>query len=426
MADKHILKQEISDRIDRYFETEKEIFMPGKSKIPLMVPTYSADEVKEALDSLLSTYVTMGSKVKKFEEMFSKYIGMQHGIMVNSGSSADLLALHALSDRYQDDGIKQGDEIITVPLTWSTAVSSIVNFGAVPVFVDVDLHSYNINPNLIEEAISSKTKAIMPVHLLGNPCEMDTIMDIATAHNLFVIEDTCESYGAEYKDKKAGSFGDIATTSFFFSHHITTIEGGMLVTNDEHLSDIIRSLRAHGWIREMSNKDSILKQNPSIDSRFFFYTLGFNVRPTDIQGAFGIHQLPRLEGLIEKRRENARYLNENLKEYGEFILLPIENENTRHVYFCYPITVSKEAPFTKKEFVSYLESKNIETRPIETGNYLKHPVSKILPFSRQVGNLANVDYIHENSFFIGNHQGFEKEHLDYIVETFKLFIKSKK
>ena len=174
----------------------------------------------------------------------------------------------------------------------------------------------------------------------------------------------------------------------------------------------------------MSVKDKILSENPALDPRFFFYSLGFNTRPTEIQGAFGIHQLPKLEGFIEKRRQNAAYLNKELETLERFISLPEERQNTRHVYFCYPITVKKEAPFKKNELVDYLESKNIETRPIETGNFLRHPVASKFKY-RVAGNLENVDYIHENSFFIGNHHGLEKQHLDYIVENIADFIKSK-
>jgi len=423
-SDKDSIKKEINKLIDSYFKQDGEKFIPGKSKVPLMVPQYGSEEVKEAVESLLSTYVTMGEKVKQFEKMFAEYMQVKHAVMVNSGSSAALLALHSLSSLYHKNGIEKGDEIITSPLTWSTTVSSIVNFGAVPVFVDVDINSYNIDPGKIEDAITEKTKAIMPVHLLGNPCDMHEIRKIADDNNLFVIEDTCESYGAELSGKKAGSFGHAAITSFFFSHHITTIEGGMILANEQEHADILRSLRAHGWIREMSSKDSILKQHPGLDPRFFFYTSGFNVRPTDIQGAFGLHQLPKLEKFIEIRRNNARYLNDGLHRYDDYLILPEERKDTRHVYFCYALTVKKNATFTKNELISYLESRNIETRPIETGNILNHPVSKIYNYKANE-ELRNADYIHNNSFFIGNHHGFTDNHLNFIVESIGSFIKSK-
>ena len=408
--------EEIASGIRGLMAVQPQEFIPGKTRIPLSSPTYGAPEVIEALDSLLSTWVTMGKKVKTFEAMFAEYIGTWHGVMVNSGSSANLLALSAL-------GLQPGEEVITPAVTWATTVFPIAQVGAVPVLVDVERDSYNISPDAIEAALTPRTRAIMPVHLLGNPCNMDAIMDIAERHKLYVIEDCCEAHGAEYHGRKVGSFGDAATFSFFFSHHISTIEGGMLLTNNSVWADQWRSMRAHGWIRDMSNRDAIAAANPDTDPRFMFAYAGYNFRPTEIQGAFGVHQLPRLEGFIGTRRANAAYFNQELARYREWLTLPSEAPNTRHVHFAYPITVKEGAPFTNKDLAGYLESRGVETRPIEAGDMSQQPAMKRLNY--RSGDLTNARYIHANAFFFGNHHGVGQVEREAIVAYFHEFMEDK-
>lgn len=392
-------------------------FIPGKTRIPLNVPTYGAPEVIEALDSLMSTWVTMGKKVKRFEEMFAEYISQEHAIMTNSGSSANLLALSAL-------GLKLGDEVITPALTWATTVFPIAQVGAVPVLVDVDRATYNIRPEAIEAAITPKAKAIMPVHVLGNPCDMDAIMDIAKRHHFYVIEDVCEALGAEYHGQKVGSFGDLSTFSFYFSHHISTIEGGMVLAKINIWADICRSQRSHGWVRDLLSRADIIAQNPTIDSRFLFPHTGYNLRPTEIQGAFGIHQLPRLEDLIGARRTNATYLNEALAAYEEWLTLPHEAPGVRHSYMGYPITVKEGAPFTRDRLVSFLEGKGLATRPLLAGNITCQPAMREVNY-RTSGTLQNAQYIHDNGFYIGPHQGIGEAEREAIVGYFDEFMKGK-
>lgn len=408
---------QIADGIRHLMEVQDEpkAFVRGETRIPLNVPTYGALEVIEALDSLLTTWVTMGKKVEAFERMWADYIGRWMAVMTNSGSSANLVALSAL-------GFGSRDEIITPALTWATTVFPIAQVGAVPVLVDVDRETYNISPEALEAAITPKTRAIMPVHLLGNPCDMDAIMDIAQRHGLYVIEDACEAHGAEYHGQKIGSFGDLATFSFFFSHHISTIEGGTVLGNNSIWIDACRSLRAHGWIREMSTRKPIAAENPDIDPRFLFAHAGYNFRPTEIQGAFGIHQVPRLEGLIEIRRVNAAYLNEALARYRAWIMLPTEATNTRHSYFAYAITVREGAPFTKRELVEYLEARGLETRPIEAGNIAVQPAMKHVNH-RVSGSLENAQYIHDNAFFFGIHQGVGAVEREAIAGYFDDFMR---
>jgi len=420
------IESQIRNLVRRYFET-KQVIKPakGKYKIPLSVPSFGWEEVAEAVDSLLTTYVTMGEKVKRFENLFAEYVGSKEAIMVNSGSSANLIALSILSNpALGDDAIKPGDEVIVPAVTWSTSIFPILNINAIPVLVDVDLETFSIKEEEIERSITNKTKALMPVHLLGFPCNMSKIISVANKHKLYVIEDSCEAHGAEWNGKKVGTFGDMGTFSFFFSHHITTIEGGMITTNNEQYGELARVLRAHGWARDLKHKDQIAKNYPEIDSRFLFINIGFNVRPTEIQGAFGMHQIKKLEGFIKIRRENAKYWNEQLSKYSDYFIIHDEKESSRAVWFGYPITVKPNAPFKQKELVNYLETKGIETRPITAGNMDEQPAMKLFKY-KKVGDLPNSRLIMRNSFFIGNHCAIGENEREFFVNVIKNFIKER-
>ncbi|MEY2532094.1 MAG: CDP-4-dehydro-6-deoxyglucose reductase, partial [bacterium] len=255
---------------------------------------YGADEVSAALDCLLDQQVTMGERVREFEQAFAEFMGSRHAIMVNSGSSANLLAMSVLASDRIPNGLRPGDEVIVPAVTWATTISPVLQLGCVPVLVDIDADTPNRRPQDLADAISPRTRAIFPVHLLGNPIDMPALMDVAAEHDLMVIEDTCESLGSTIGGRKVGSFGQFGTFSFYFSHHITTIEGGMLVTDDDELADLARSMRAHGWTRDMSNRDELEAASPWIDPRFLFVNLGYNLRPTELQAAFGLVQLGRL------------------------------------------------------------------------------------------------------------------------------------
>lgn len=392
------------------------LFEYGKTKLPLSVPSYGPPEVIEALDSLLSTNVTMGEKVKRFEGMFADYLGGGDAVMVNSGSSANLLTLSALWQ--MDECLRSNSEIITPAVTWATTVYPISQIGATPVLVDVGA-DYNISPEAIERAISPDSWAILPVHLMGNPCNMGALMEIAERHGLWVIEDACEAHGAEWYGQKVGSFGGIGFFSFFFSNHLSTIEGGMVVTDDPKIADLCRSMRAFGWTREMENREEAIAPYPEFDPRFLFLQPGFNLRPTEIQGAFGIHQLPRLEGVIAARRETAAYLNKHLAQFDDLIL-PEEREGTRHVWFGYPITIKEDAPFSRKELTDFLESKGLETRPIGTGNMANQPVMKYINH-RVDGDLKMAKMIDKQSFFFGCHEKVSEDQREGIVGYFKEF-----
>jgi len=413
--------QEIKKFINQALHQEKQKFVYGKTKIPLVVPTYHEEEVCEVLDCLLTTYVTMGRKVKEFEKAFADYIGAKHAIMFNSGSSANLIALSIVTNPWFPDRLHPGDEVIVPAVCWSTTVFPIINCGLIPVFVDVDLDTLNLSVKKIEKALSKKTRAIIPVHLLGNPCDMRKITEIAEDKKLILIEDACEAHGAELEGKKVGSFGLMGTFSFFFSHHISTIEGGMLVTNDDKVAELARVMRAHGWVRDMNNKEAIIKENPDIDPRFLFVNIGYNFRPTELQGAIGIHQIKKLDDFVKIRRENARYWTEELKKYPDFFLVHDETPGTKHTWFAYPVTVAKTAPFSKKELQSFLESRGVETRQIESGNMAEQPVMKLFPH-KTAGDLPNARFIMRNSFFWGNHHQIGKIERRMIINYVKEFL----
>lgn len=416
-----ILKK-ISKEIPDNFNDKKK-FTPGKSIIPLISPPYGKEEIIESLDSLISTWVTMGKKVNKFEKLFAKYIGSKYAIMLNSGSSANLLALSILS--HPDiSKIKSNDEIITPAVTWATTVYPMINIGTIPSFVDVDPNTYTINVEEIKNSISKKTSAIMPVHLLGNSCEMDEIKKISKKNSLSIIEDSCEAHGAEFNRKKVGGFGDIGTFSFFMSHHITTIEGGMIVTDNEKIYELGKSLRAFGWTRELKNKKQIAQKYKNIDSRFLFLNIGYNLRPTEIQGAFGIHQMKKITKFLKIRRQNGDYWNKKFNGLEDIFYIPKSTRNTKHAHFCYPLTIKDEIKFSREDIVKYLQKKKIETRPIMAGNIVEQPSSKKYRYKIN-GDLENSKRIMKNGFFFGNHQSIGNEEREYIAETILEYVSIK-
>ena len=411
--------------IKKHFQkinSQEKKFVPGKSNIPLAIPPYGQKEIMESLESLLTMKTTSGEKVRKFEKKFANYVGIKHATMVNSGSSANLLALSILSHPSLKNHISSGDEIITPAVTWATTVYPICNVNAIPKFVDVKMNDYTIDPIEIERAITSKTKALMVVHLLGNPCAMKEISKIAKEHNLWLIEDSCEAHGAKYYGKHVGTFGDLSTFSFFASHHITTMEGGMVVTNNKKLYEIAKSMKAFGWSRELDSKKQLEKKFSKIDSRFLFVNTGYNFRPTELQGAFGIHQIDKLESLVKLRIKNAKYWNRKLNPYSSLLITP-EEKLIRKSYLFYPITVLKNKFFTKEELVNELERNGIETRPIMAGNITKQPVTEYIKF-KKAKNLKNSNLIHENAFLIGNHHGIKEKEREFIVNVIIDFIQN--
>lgn len=365
----------------------------------------------------------MGEKVRRFEKMYAEYIGVEHAVMVNSGSSANLLALSVLTNPMLDGRIKQGGEIITPAVTWPTTIYPIANVGCVPVLVDIDLETLDMSAGETEKALSDKTRALMPVHLLGNPCDMKELGRIADGNNLFLIEDSCEAHGSEYWGKKTGSFGDFSTFSFYFAHHISTIEGGMILTSNERLAELARAMRTFGWIRDLRNRNEIAGRY-DIDERFLFVTTGYNFRPTEIQGAFGIHQLGRLEEFISIRRKNADYWSKQLQDYGDIFIVHKEKPNTRHVWYGYPVTIRPNDKFTRRDLIQFLESRNIETRPVMAGNMAEQPSMEHVVHRKD--SLPNAEFVMRNSLFLGNHHMIREEEREYMIRCIEEFLRFKK
>ena len=406
--------------MDQYFAAA-EPPAPGAPRLPLHVPSYGADEVNEAIASMLSSRVTMGDKVARFERLWAEYLGAAEAVMVNSGSSANLVAVAALVNPSFPRPLVPGDEVIVPAVAWSTTYFPLVNAGLVPVLVDVDLDTFTIDPEAAARAIGPRTRAILPVHLLGNACDMRALGALAERHGLVMIEDSCEAHGARFEGKPVGTFGAFGTFSFYFSHHISTIEGGMVVTDDVHLADLARTLRAHGWIRDVKRRPTVV--DAPIDERFLFVNLGYNLRPTELQGAFGIHQMPKLEPFIKIRRDNVEHWNAALRRHGRWLreCPGRDTAGSRSVWFGYPITVRPQAPFTREALVEFLEGRGIATRPIMAGNFRDQPAIRLFPH-RLAGSLENAEHVMRQSFFIGNHHAISDADRAYVVTCLDEFM----
>lgn len=397
-------------------------------RIPLNASTFDEKEINAAIEVLRSGFVTMGGKCFAFEEKFAKHMGVKNAIFVNSGSSANLLAFFAIANfaapnsRYGASKLSPGDEIIVPAVTWSTTVWPVVQAGLVPVLVDCDPKSLQMKPEAVRKAIGPKTKAICPVHVLGNSVDLDAVLNIAKEHSLWVVEDTCEALGTRYKKKFVGTYGDIGTYSFFFSHHITTIEGGMVVTDNDELAELLRCMRAHGWTRHLKNRESVEKNYPDIDPRFMFVNTGFNLRPTEINAAFGLEQIDRLEAFNSRRVEIANYWRKefaHLIEKGLFV--PMQTTmNADSTWFGFPIVCNSQD--TRNALRAHLEKSGIETRPIICGNLARQPAFKNVQH-RISGSLDGADIIMDQGLFWGSHPMMEQAELDYVVEVVKGFFK---
>ena len=416
------LLQTIQANIKEYCDTYHHIaFTPDNPLVRLQEPTFGSDEINAAVETLLSTFTTMGKKVRAFEKQYTDYVGSSYGVMSNSGSSNNLLAIAALANPVTRDHLKPGDEVIVPALSWSTTVWPIVQHNLTPVFVDCDINDFNLDLNKLEAAIGPKTRAIKLVHVYGNPCNMDGILALAKKHNLFVIEDCCEAMGATYDGKQVGTMGIIGNYSFFFSHHITTLEGGISVTPDFDLSETMRILRAHGWSREAVEHQKYVNMYPDIDPRFIFINQGYNLRPTELNAAMGQVQLPKLDAFNDQRRASAAYLLKHLAKHAEFFQFQHETPKGKHVWFGFPVIVKDNAPFTVKDITTYMQKQHIETRPIIAGNMTKHPGVKMYPH-RIAGDLSHADTIMNKGFAFGCHHAVSQKASEYIVNIIDSFI----
>jgi CDP-4-dehydro-6-deoxyglucose reductase, E1 len=407
--------------------------IPGKDYISVTGKVIDKNDILAGVDATLDAWLTTGRNAKEFESSLAKYIGSKTSLLVNSGSSANLVAFYALtSSSLGSRAIKRGDEVITVAAGFPTTINPLIQFGCVPVFVDIDIPTYNIDVSIIEEAISPKTKAIMIAHALGNPFNLDIITAIAKKYNLWLIEDDCDSLGATYRSKKTGSFGDLATLSFYPAHHITMGEGGAVLVNNRRLQAAALSFR--DWGRDCycdtgcdntCNKrfDWKLGDLPhGYDHKYIYSHIGFNLKVTDTQAAIGLSQLSKADYFVSKRRENHKILHNLLKPLEEYFILPQATENSDPSWFGFMLTIRDSINIERNDFVRYLEKNKIGTRLFFGGNLTKQPAYKKIE-KRIVGSTSNSDKVMNDSFWIGIWPGLDMVHLEYMSVVIRNYFK---
>jgi CDP-6-deoxy-D-xylo-4-hexulose-3-dehydrase len=381
------------------------------------------------VDACLDFWLTAGPNAETFERRLAEYVGVRHALAVNSGSSANLVAVTALRSRRLERPLEPGDEVITPAVGFPTTVAPIVQNGLVPVFVDCQLGTYNLDPEQLESALSERTRALFFAHTLGNPVEMEPVMELARVHDLYVIEDTCDALGSTYDGQMVGTFGDLATLSFYPAHHITTGEGGAVLTDDPHLAHIAQSVR--DWGRDCRCRhDSpptgacgrrfeweIPGLEEPYDHRYLYTEIGYNLKMTDIQAAIGLSQLDKLSDFVAARQRNFARLYEGLKPYEELLILPVWSERADPSWFAFPITVRPGAPFTRRELISWLEGRSVETRLLFAGNITRQPGYRHIEH-RTVGDLLHSDLVLRAAFFVGVYSGLDNTRLDYVLNAF--------
>ena len=428
------LRQDILNLVKKYTKSahSNKTFVSGKSMIPVTGKVYGDMEMQMLVSSALDFWLTAGRYNDEFEKELSRILETNFVMTTNSGSSANLLALTSLtSEQLGEQALKPGDEVISVAAGFPTTVNPILQNNLVPVFVDVKIPTYVIDPDLIEDAITKKTKAIMLAHTLGNPFDIDKVIDVATKNNLWVIEDCCDALGSTYNGKMVGTFGDISTLSFYPAHHITMGEGGAVFTKDSRLKRIVESFR--DWGRDcfcptgMNNtcgkrfgwKLGELPQG--YDHKFTYSHLGYNLKITDMQAAVGLAQLLSLPEFIKTRKRNFQFLKERLSHLEEFFILPEPTPKSDPSWFGFPITVRQTSKFSRDEIVFHLVVNNIDSRPLFAGNITKQPYFKNQKYKIS-GNLINTDTIMNQSFWIGVYPGITEEMLEYIVSKIENFV----
>lgn len=427
-----MLKQDILNKVKEYYKlyhaNKQTQFIEGKTKINYAGRIFDEKEMENLVDSSLDFWLTAGKYTEQFEKNLANFLGVKWAFLVNSGSSANLLAFYALtSPLLKERQIKRGDEIITVAAGFPTTIAPVVQYGAVPVFVDMELRFANVDVTQLEKALSSRTKAIMIAHSLGNPFNIKAIKEFCGKNNLWLIEDNCDALGSKYDNKYTGTWGDIGTSSFYPAHHITMGEGGAVYTNNLLLKKIILSMRDWGrdcWCK--GGKDNtcgcrFTQQFGSLpkgyDHKYVYSHFGFNLKATDMQAAIGCAQLKKLPEFIEKRQKNYQKLYNGLKNLSEFHLVETQ-PNSQPSWFGFMITLKDSVKFTRNEITSFLEECNIQTRTLFAGNIIRHPAFDVLEKDkdyRVVGNLEVTEKIMNDSFWIGVYPGMSEEMIEYMI-----------
>jgi len=431
------IREEIFDRVQELYETQKarKTFVEGKTRILVGGRVYDEKELLSLVAASLDFWLTSGEYCLQFERNLASYLGLRHCLLTNSGSSANLLAVSSLtSHKLGDRRLVAGDEVITTACGFPTTLNPIIQNGLAPVLVDINLGTYDIQTEQIEEAISGKTKALFVAHTLGNPAKIDTIKEIADEHNLWLIEDNCDALGSRYRNRYTGTFGDISTCSFYPAHHITTGEGGAILTDDRLLSRITLSFR--DWGRDcycLPGHDNTCNKRfewqlgelpRGYDHKYVYSHIGYNLKMTDLQAAVGVEQLKKLPAFIDQRKKNFQRLLRGIKQHDRYFILPEKTKGSAPNWFGFPLMVKRDAPFTRDTIVNFLESRLVATRMLFGGNLTKQPAYSAMRF-RAVGSLQNTDLVMNNLFWIGIYPGVTKAMIEYILDVFSQFIKAK-
>jgi CDP-6-deoxy-D-xylo-4-hexulose-3-dehydrase len=430
------LRSQILDLVTEY-HTEafpERPFVGGISTVPVSGKVFDDHEIRLLVDSSLDFWLTTGRYADEFEAKFAKAMGSRHAMLVNSGSSANLVALSSLtSPRLKDRRLVEGDEVVTVAAGFPTTVNPILQNRLVPVFVDAQLGTYEADAEQLRAAIGPRTRAIFMAHTLGNAFDLDVVMELAEKHDLWVIEDACDAVGARWNDKAVGSFGHLATTSFYPAHHITMGEGGAVLAQRKSMRKIVESFRDWGrdcWCAPGDDDtcgkrfDWQLGELPrGYDHKYTYSHLGYNLKATDMQAAVGVAQLDKLDGFVAARQANWQYLRDGLDDLEEHLILPEATPGCKPSWFGFAITVRPEAPFTRLDLVQHLESRRIATRQLFGGNLMRQPAYLEMPH-RAVGPMPNADIIMDGTFWIGVYPALTKEMLDYMVDTIHEFARN--
>ena len=411
-------------------------FVPGETPVPVSGRVFDEEEIQYLVDSSLDFWLTTGRFADQFEREFAKLIGVREAILVNSGSSANLLAVSALtSEKLGDRSLMPGDEVITVAAGFPTTVNPIIQNGLVPVFIDVDIPTFNADVSQLEAAVSERTRAVIFAHTLGNPFDLDAVTTFTKKHNLWLIEDCCDAVGSTYRGQKVGTFGDLATVSFYPAHHITMGEGGCVLTNKPLLRTIVESFRDWGrdcWCApgkaDTCGKrfDWQLGELPhGYDHKYIYSHIGYNLKATDMQAAVGVAQLKKLPGFIEARKKNFATLMAGLSELRKFFVFPQATDGSDPSWFGFPLMVRSGAPFGRTELVTFLEQKKIASRMLFGGNLVRQPAYQKIRH-RVVGKLTNADVTMNQAFWIGVYPGLSSDALEYVATSFHSFVSNRR